>query len=209
MNPHAYLDDSPAGLVERLCEAVSEQDMALAKSLLEAGADPNGHSVLKGGITPLFIAVRRNADFTKLLLEAGANPNAYSNKDSTPLDWAASGRSVEILGLLLDAGAQINHQKKDGTTPLMLAVVGNNADIVKCLLDRGADMGLKDNTGRDVFRHALANDALLGMLDTALMERDRAAQERITQARYERTLEAQRVLRNIAPRLKPGKGPLP
>ena len=73
--------------------------LAIARTLLEAGADPNIQETVEGdrgfstsdyGLTALHHAVKahRNPEFVKLLLEYGADPEIRTNRGKTPLDLA-------------------------------------------------------------------------------------------------------------------------
>ncbi len=99
--------------------ATAEGHLAIARQLLEAGADPN----LQARVSEL--KKRKNADFPSGGFAA--------------LHWAARDGNSELLDLLLDNGADINVRNGDGSTPMMLAIVNDRFDMAAHLLQRGAD----------------------------------------------------------------------
>ena len=65
--------------------ASSADDTAIARVLLDAGADPR--SAQPGGVTPLHAAAQnRNRELYDLLVERGADPGARTD-DGTPAAW--------------------------------------------------------------------------------------------------------------------------
>ena len=96
---------------------------AIAKLLLEAGADPRMASK-PAGFTPLHSAVADDTsstdvdDLVKMLLDAGADPNAASASGGTPLHTAGFTGNITVVHALLDAGADPNATDRKGFTPL-------------------------------------------------------------------------------------------
>ena len=78
---------------------------AVARLLLEAGADPNTKGIYGG--TPLHDAAYGHASVARLLLEAGADLNAKDNEGETPLVAAFRNGKDSVAGLLLEAGARM------------------------------------------------------------------------------------------------------
>lgn len=99
-----------------LHEAAADNNLALVKKLLKAGADPN--CVGEQGYTGMH---RR-----------------------TPLHWAAINGSVDCAVELLNKGADANFQDVFGRSPLHWAARVNRPEMVKLLLDNGADANLRD-----------------------------------------------------------------
>lgn len=102
----------------QLYQAIIDGDEAKARSLIEAGADPNsraaGLSGLGGGpestdryqFPPLLYAIWHNKPGIALLLvEAGADPNARKPEGDTALIAAANAGMTEVVSALLDKGA--------------------------------------------------------------------------------------------------------
>lgn len=80
--------------------AAAQGAAPVVKMFLERGADPNRAN--DAGITPLMMAVQRNAEVTRLLIDAGADVNARDSHGHTALFYA---RAAEIVDLLKAAGA--------------------------------------------------------------------------------------------------------
>lgn len=136
-----------------LIDAVQSGDVALAKELLDAGANLNAKNDV--GHTPLHVAAIRGREVVAVaLLEAGANPNAVDHDGKTPLHWAASYDEAsgyeDIVKLLLDAGADPNARDGNGATPLHAAAsVGNRAN-ARLLLDAGANPNIQNHSHQTV-----------------------------------------------------------
>src|SRR5215472_3340966 len=105
--------------------------VAVARLLLDAGADPNG-VVPGGGWRPLRCAVAGapNADIARLLLDRGAVP------DDDDLYLAGFGEDHETLRLLLSGPADISEIAR---MALAAPISGNDAEGVRLLLEAGAD----------------------------------------------------------------------
>src|SRR5690242_9584395 len=113
-----------------LLEAVASRDVQQVRSLLDAGADPNGQDEL--GRTALILSMQGSASEYKvvganepiahLLIEHGARLNMQDNNGWSPLlmlldQWADQ---PELIHFLLDHGADVNARTKDGRTGLMI-----------------------------------------------------------------------------------------
>jgi uncharacterized protein len=99
-----------------------------ARSLLEAGADPNAmsrHRFVK--VRPLHTACAlevsvENPDVVRLLVEHGADVDGRNAEGgATPLHNAAQSGSVELVRALLELGADRDAKTDDGRTPRDLA----------------------------------------------------------------------------------------
>lgn len=120
-------------LVPRLLKAIHAHDVAAARELLDAGADPNG----VGGFNaiPLSVASSIGRDaaardaLVALLLERGADPNERGpyDHDNRPVFYAAYCGYEETVRMLLDRGgfprdvAGAPARNADGETLLSLA----------------------------------------------------------------------------------------
>jgi ankyrin repeat protein len=105
---------------------------ALARDLLERGADPNAFFVNEyGRMSALYGAagVVHHPELTRLLLEAGADPD-----DGESLYHATEAESPDCLRLLLEHGAQPR-----GTNALAHALDDERLEHVRLLLEGGAD----------------------------------------------------------------------
>lgn len=89
---------------QNLCQAVSNRDLILAASLLNAGEDPNQAD--PSGNTPLLIAsVNGDPDMATLLLDNGADVNLAGPGAKTPLMHAASLGFITLVDLYLNRQA--------------------------------------------------------------------------------------------------------
>jgi ankyrin repeat protein len=105
---------------------------ALARELLERGADPNASFENEyGSMSALYGAagVAHDPELTRVLLEAGADPD-----DGESLYHATESRSTACLALLLAHGATT-----DGTNALAHALDDERLEHVRLLLEAGAD----------------------------------------------------------------------
>lgn len=122
-----------------LLVAIDSNHEALARFLLDRGADPNHAGA---GRTALHSAVQRSMpELVKALLARGANPNARIDKPmpllsrfigqqtglevntigATPFWLAASYTDLPLMKILIAAGADPSLTTNDRTTPLMVA----------------------------------------------------------------------------------------
>ena len=104
----------------RLYDAIANGDEARARSLLEAGADPNSSASGLSGMgsgwessepyqnRPLLYAIWHNEPGIALLLvEAGADPNARDPEGDTALIAAANAGMTEVVRALIEKGADV------------------------------------------------------------------------------------------------------
>ena len=120
-----------------LINAAYHDDMALAKALLERGAEVS--AAKPDGWTALHFAVwKKNRDLVKLLLDRGADANAARGDGGTPLHEAAAAGELAVVELLIAAGADVNAAKKDGWTPLKLATRRKHEAVAEALRRHGA-----------------------------------------------------------------------
>ncbi|MGN6793952.1 MAG: ankyrin repeat domain-containing protein, partial [Streptosporangiaceae bacterium] len=186
----------------RLDPARADGLAAVARLLLEAGADPHGPA-RTGSWTPLGCAVAGEANpaIVRLLLERGAVPDdrdlylagfGGDNHETLRLllqhagDVAGTARSAlaaplssgdtEGIRLLLDAGADPNRYADDADepAPLMYAAVRTDApaDVVSLLLSRGADPSAPGPDGRSPYAFAISK----GRADLAALLRSHGAE---------------------------------
>jgi len=147
-------------------------DTESARTLLNAGADPNVKIPDWGGTAMIIAATMGQADIVEALLDKGADPNYRDNNSFTALhsavrdsdygeDPAQRARAVATIKVLLAHGADANarlHQEKptvralnelqfEGATPLALAAEVNNLDAIKELVAAGADPNIPTTMG--------------------------------------------------------------
>jgi len=120
--------------INALTYAAIKGHTEIIRFLLDAGADPNKHSV---GVTPLNSAAANNhIETVRILLNAGAR---FDVSDSEGLTALGHAMSIEVAELLLNAGADI----KDAS--LADAVAHGSIEFIQYLLEKGADLE-KDNS---------------------------------------------------------------
>ena len=132
--------------------------LAIARSLLSCGADPNELDV--SGETALHVAIgKNNREAVALLLEqAGLDINALNAPGDTALHLAAYDGRDEIFRLLLAVSGQDNTLKNHlGCTALHVAAEMGHECIVRQLLEVPTiDLNARDNNGSTAL--SLAND---------------------------------------------------
>jgi ankyrin repeat protein len=120
-----------------LLVATWNQDPAMVKALLKAGANPDG----AGRWVPLgATAVYGNLTIARILLAHGANPDGRPGT-LPPLAEAAEHNHRATVDFLLAAGAHIDAADEDGETAAISAAASNGGTgMVNYLLDRGASI---------------------------------------------------------------------
>jgi uncharacterized protein len=125
-----------------LKEACYVGNLAIAKLLIQKGADINLHS--NAWWRPLVCACYNNhLDIAKYLIENGAQVDCMDNWNRTPLILT---KHPEATKFLLSNGASINNTSSKWT-PLMYACHNNEIDKVEILLSKGATIDLTDKDG--------------------------------------------------------------
>lgn len=128
--------------------AVQHDDLATAKALLAAKANPKAEN--RYGVTPLSLACTNgNAAMITLLLDAGAEVNAPLRGGETPLMTAARTGQLEPVKILLARGAAVDAKIGDGQTALMWAAADGHAAVVEALIAAKADLHAKVPLGLD------------------------------------------------------------
>ena len=123
--------DSSVRSINQLVEAVTSNDIAEVRRLIEAGADVN---ILIGDqVTPLFLAsLKGHKEIVKLLLDAGAVVNKRVKDDFTGLHVASLNGHVEVVKQLLEAGANVNastrHTDDEASMLLKPTIIRDNLE---------------------------------------------------------------------------------
>ena len=145
---------------QSLFSAAGAGDVALIKSLIDAGADLA--ALDEAGETALMHAAHAgHLEAVKTLLAAGATPDFKSEQGWTALAKAAYNAETEcgypqVLAALHTAGAELDTRIFFGITPLMLAAGGGDAGVVEWLINNGADVLAANDGGRTA--RLMAND---------------------------------------------------
>lgn len=132
-----------------LMGAINNQRIAIAKILIDAGADVNAR-IPENGDTPLTLPLyykRDSSEGVGLLLTKGANPNTANSVGRSALMLATFGQPISAVKDLPQAGANVNAQDRNGNTALMAAVEYNNVEAVRLLLKAHAHRALRNKAG--------------------------------------------------------------
>ncbi|NDJ63160.1 MAG: ankyrin repeat domain-containing protein [Chloroflexi bacterium] len=143
-----------------LMQAVTNNDLATARQLIEAGADVNEPD--SGGNAPLITAAYQgHTDMTRLLLENGADVTAVDpGMKATALHAAAYAGRTEPARLLIQHGIDIDKQGPyNGYTALHDAIWQNNIDTAAVIIDAGANLTLTNHNGQTPLDFARAKNA--------------------------------------------------
>ena len=167
--PSAASSSNPA-LDLKLRQAVANNNLAAAKSLISRGANVNAGAGTQG--TPLHqAAVKGHTEMVKLLLSKGADVNAKTAVGITPLyhvvKWGPQFNKANyraMAQLLLNKGADVDAKGPYGTTPLHEALLKWDKETVELLLANGADANMKDSTGRTPLQQAAGQPAVADLL---------------------------------------------
>lgn len=137
--------------------AVLDQDTALVKTLLKAGADPNDAG---RNNRPLHMAAERgDLVIVQELIDAGAYVNAPDEFGEPPLFAAVQGQQSEVIDLLLQNNAEINSSNEIGESVVHEIIYSPNPLLLQHLINQGADPNHQDQAGETpLHRAAEAND---------------------------------------------------
>ncbi|OFW41270.1 MAG: hypothetical protein A3J28_18040 [Acidobacteria bacterium RIFCSPLOWO2_12_FULL_60_22] len=140
--------------------AVSEKHTAVARLLLDHGADVNAQSRMPGGFPPTQYLTygirRRDPSGPDQLGPEDVHPDPLSSKGGfTPLLFAARQGDLETARLLLEAGAHVNDAAPDYGSALVVATASGHEALSQFLLERGANPNVADGWGFTPLHYAL------------------------------------------------------
>ena len=129
--------------IDKLLEAIDDDDINTVKHLLMEGVDPNIQVNDFGSLTDAILGQQDNMiGIVKLLLEYGAKANMCLQDKTTPLQLAVSYGNLDLVKILLDEGADPNiAEELDGLGfPLLMALDLNDNmyNMIILLLNSGA-----------------------------------------------------------------------
>lgn len=108
--------------------AVFFRQPALARLLVEAGADVSLQSANAASVGPVHAAVaRKDVETLALLLERGADANAAQQRGVRPIHDAAAGGDAAVVALLLMYGADLAAVTDEGKTASEMALSAGHA----------------------------------------------------------------------------------
>ncbi|KAJ5372520.1 ankyrin repeat-containing domain protein [Penicillium concentricum] len=133
-----------------LLYAVVQNELAIARLLLRAGANPN--PPLDGRpwpTSPLYYAtIMPKLEMVELLLESNAAVNQPDpDTGNTPLFSAACLLKTEMVRCLVKSKADVNLCNKDGLAPLHGAASQGHLGVTELLLEANADPNVEDEGG--------------------------------------------------------------
>ncbi|XP_015115205.1 uncharacterized protein LOC107039871 isoform X1 [Diachasma alloeum] len=135
--PRTMLCDEPLRL------ALRNRHIEVARTLLEAGANPNKRYFFGSEIN---LVSPLDLDCMELLLAFGAQPNTRDRAGLTPLMKAARlPQGIASVLLLLSYGADVNAMadaRHDYRTVLHYAILGGDTTVINLLLKQGARLDL-------------------------------------------------------------------
>ncbi|MDB6066184.1 MAG: hypothetical protein JWR26_2392 [Pedosphaera sp.] len=142
-----------------LAYACGEEQIEIARLLLEAGADPN-HRLSYGHTLFDELCYEGGLELIRLLYAFGADPNASCGKsDYFALKRAVSAGRLDVVQLLLlEQKADIDGGDEDGETALIQASKLLRLEIVQFLLEKGADVTSK-TSGKATALHRVVESA--------------------------------------------------
>lgn len=141
---HCLLTSEATVKTTPLLVACIRDALAVAKTLLSYGADPN---LAVSGNHPLSVASKHgHCDIVKLLLVNGADVHVHDSHEKFPLHYALESVSTDdsavTVNLLLDYGSDLNVMTTSGETPLYLACSKGLTEVIERMLKCGAKVNI-------------------------------------------------------------------
>lgn len=158
VNQNKTIDNQDENGSTPLMLAVQSNNEAIAKILLEQGADTNVRDV--NMLTPYLCAGANGFhNLLSLTLKYGADVTSVNRFGGTPLLPSSEKGFLRTVQVALYAGIPVNHTNKLGWSALLEAVILGDGgylyyDVIEALLEAGADIHLKDRDGVSALEHA-------------------------------------------------------
>ena len=125
---------TPDGFTALHYAAFFSRDVACARALLDAGADPNAVARNGTDLRPINSAAASDARaVVELLLARGADVHAAQQGGYTALHSAAANGDAELVRALLAAGARADERATDGRSPADFARERGHPDVAASL----------------------------------------------------------------------------
>ena len=144
-----------AGLPPLHLAAETNENLAVLKMLIAAGADPMART--EKGRTPLHSAAAFNsAAVVEALIADGAAVEVRDEVGIAPLYLAAINEDLAVLEVLMARGARVDIRRDNSRTPLHAAATSNdNPAVLEALLGAGIDPNAADETGKTPLHDAV------------------------------------------------------
>ena len=134
-DPDANYDDHTP-----LYVAVQDEDLKMARLLIDHGARVNTRSSDELGYTALHVAASvGHIGMAELLLRNGGRADVRDGAGLTPLFVAATAANHEMMSLLVERGADLNARTEGGAPLLTAAITAGDSETATILLEEGAD----------------------------------------------------------------------
>ncbi len=151
-------DDGPR--TTALSFAVAARNVPFQEALLQAGANPDVHTL--AGEPLLFEAVSsRDYALTRRLLEKKAAGDVLSSSKVSPLVAAVRNEDLEMVDLLLQHGVDPSFSGEADESPLSVAASNGNLAITSQLIASGADLDTRTLLAKSYQRR---DDPLMSLL---------------------------------------------
>jgi ankyrin repeat protein len=131
--------------------AARENSVAVARELIERGADPTRRDMRRSWTAMHWVP---SVEMAEILRNAGAEVLARDRDYVTPLHLT---RSAELASYFLRHGVPLDAKTIDDERALHTAA---NADVAKVLVKAGADLGARDKSGATALHDAAARNNL-------------------------------------------------
>jgi ankyrin repeat protein len=146
----------PRFKVTPFLRAVMGRQTAIARLLLEKGADPNVELSTKELRVPAitFAVNCADGDLITMMIDRGAKASVIDSLGNTPMTTAVTKDAITVLTALLEKGVDPYQPDNNGRTPLTLAAQFGRVGAVNLLLAHGVDPNRPDGNGRTPMKAA-------------------------------------------------------